>query len=151
MNEYSLPKKALEYFKKSKAQGDNELLLVKMGICYEILDDNESALKYYKLAHEKNDEFVNPIFHIGCIYDKMKNPEAVKWLEIAYEKEKENVDYLQKYGDILVQSDNESMISKGILILEKGIEFFTGNIEIISSLSKGYEKKGKLKEAIQLL
>ena len=151
MNEYSMPKKALEYFKKSKAQGDNELLLVKMGICYEIIEDNESALKYYKLAHEKNEEFVNPIFHIGCIYDKMKNPEAVKWLEIAYEKEKENVDYLQKYGDILVQSDDESSISKGILILEKGFEFFTGNIEIMSSLSKGYDKQGKLKEAIQLL
>jgi tetratricopeptide (TPR) repeat protein len=102
MNEYNLPKKALEYFLKSKSQQDNELLLVKIGVCYEILEDNESALKYYKLSHEKNSEFVNPIFHIGCIYDKMKNPEAVKWLEIAYEKEKENVDYLQKYGDILV-------------------------------------------------
>ena len=151
MNEYSLPKKALEYFLGSQSEEDNELLYVKMGICYEILEDNESALKYYKLAHEKNEEFVNPIFHIGCIYDKMKNPEAIKYLEIAYEKEKENVDYLQKYGDILVQSDNESSISKGILILEKGFEFFTGNIEIISSLAKGYEKKGKLKEAIQLL
>jgi tetratricopeptide (TPR) repeat protein len=122
-----------------------------MGICYEILEDNESALKYYKLAHQKNEEFVNPIFHIGCIYDKMKNPESIKWLEIAYEREKENVDYLQKYGDVLVQTDNESNISKGILILEKGFEFFTGNIEIISSLAKGYEKQGKLKEAIQLL
>ena len=151
MNEYNLPKKALEFYTQSKAEEDNELLLVKIGICYEILDDNENALKYYKLAHEKNDEFVNPIFHIGCIYDKMKNPEAIKYLEIAYEKEKENVDYLQKYGDVLVQSDDESFVSKGILILEKGIEFFTGNIEITSSLAKGYEKQGKLKEAIQLL
>jgi tetratricopeptide (TPR) repeat protein len=151
MNEYNLPKRALEYYTQSKVEEDNELLLVKIGICYEILDDNENALKYYKLAHEKNDEFVNPIFHIGCIYDKMNNPEAIKYLEIAYEREKENVDYLQKYGDILVQSEDESKLSKGILILEKGIEFFTGNIEIISSLAKGYEKQGKLKEAIQLL
>ena len=151
MNEYSLPKRALEYFSISETVEENELLFVKIGLCYEILDDNESALKYYKKAHDKNEEFVNPIFHIGCIYDKMKNPEAIKWLEIAYEKEKENVDYLQKYGDILVQCDDESHISKGILILEKGIEFFTGNIEIISSLAKGYEKQGKLKEAIQLL
>ena len=151
MNEYNLPKRALEYFAQSQSVEENELLLVKMGICYEIIDDNESALKCYKSAHEKNEEFVNPIFHIGCIYDKMNNPEAIKWLESAYEKEKENVDYLQKYGDTLVQSDNESDVSKGILILEKGIEFFTGNIEIISSLAKGYEKQGKLKEAIQLL
>ena len=49
MNEYNLPKKALEYFLKSKSQQDNELLLVKIGVCYEILEDNESALKYYKL------------------------------------------------------------------------------------------------------
>ena len=151
MNEYNLPKKALDYFIESRSDDDNELLYVKMGICYEILEDNESALKYYKLAHQKNEEFVNPIFHIGCIYDKMNNPESIKWLEIAYEREKENVDYLQKYGDVLVQTDNESNISKGILILEKGFEFFTGNIEIISSLAKGYEKQGKLKEAIQLL
>jgi len=151
MNEYNLPKRALEYFSQSQSVEENELLLVKMGICYEILEDNELALKCYIAAHEKNDEFVNPMFHIGCIYDKMKNPEAIKWLEIAYEKEKENVDYLQKYGDILVQSDNESNVAKGILILEKGIEFFTGNIEITSSLAKGYEKQGKLKEAIQLL
>ena len=151
MNEYNLPKKALDYFLKIKSQQDNELLLVKIGVCYEILEEYEPALEYYKKSHEKNGEFVNPIFHIGCILDKMKNPEAVKWLEIAYEKEKENVDYLQKYGDILVQSDDESSVSKGILILEKGIEFFTGNIEITSSLAKGYVKQGKLKEAIQLL
>ena len=81
----------------------------------------------------------------------MKNPDAIKYLELAYDKEKENVDYLQKYGDILVRSDNENQVSKGISILEKGMEFFTGNIEIISSLAKGYEKQGKLKEAIQLL
>ena len=68
---------------------------------------------------------------------------------IVYEKE--NVDYLQKYGDILEQCDEESHVSKGILILEKGIECLTGNIEIISSLAKGYEKQGKLKEAIQIL
>ena len=151
MNQYNLPKKALEYYIQSEKVESNELLFVKMGICYEIIDDNESALKYYKKAHYKNEEFVNPIFHIGCIYDKMKNSEALKWLEIAYDKEKENVDYLQKYGDILIQSNDENNLSKGISILEKGIEFFNGNIEIISSLAKGYEKQGKLKEAIQIL
>jgi tetratricopeptide (TPR) repeat protein len=151
MNEYNLPKRALEYFSVSESVEENELLFVKMGLCHEILCDNESALKYYMKAHDKNDDFVNPIFHIGCIYDKMNNPEAIKWLEIAYEREKENVDYLQKYGDMLVQRDDEYHISKGILILEKGIEFFTGNIEIMSSLAKGYEKQGKLKEAIQIL
>ena len=129
-----------------------ELLLVKIGLCYEVLEDNDSALRYYKLAQKRNEDFVNPIFHIGCIYDKMnKSEEALEMLEIAYEKEKENVDYLQKYGDCLVKSDDEKKISKGILILEKGIEFFTGNIDIISSLAKGYEKQGRLKEAISLL
>ena len=151
MNEYNLPRRALDYFMISESVEENELLFVKMGLCFEILCDNESALNYYMKAHEKNEDFVNPIFHIGCIYDKMNNPEAIRWLEIAYEREKENVDYLQKYGDILVQCDEEVHISKGILILEKGIEFFTGNIEIISSLAKGYEKQGKLKEAIHIL
>ena len=151
LNEHNEPKKAIEYYIESKAGEGNELLFVKMGICYEMLDDNESALKYYQKAHEKNEEFVNPMFHIGCIYEKMNNPEAIKWLEIAYDREKENVDYLQKYGDILVESDDEKLLCKGISILEKGIEFFTGNIEIISSLAKGYEKQGKIKEAIHIL
>ena len=129
-----------------------ELLLVKIGLCYANLEDNESALKYYKLALKKNPDFVNAIFHMGCIYDKMnKQQEALNWLEIAYEKEKENVDYLQKYGDCLVNSSKESDISKGILILERGKDFFTGNIEVISSLAKGYEKQGRLIEAINLL
>ena len=134
------------------SKNDNELLLVKIGLCHEVLEDNESALRYYKLALKKNEDFVNPMFHMGCIYDKMnKSEEALKCLEIAYEKEKENVDYLQKYGDCLVKSSEENSISKGILILERGIEFFTGNIDIISSLAKGYEKQGRLKEAITLL
>ena len=174
MYQYNSPKKALGYYSKAhfvpfnnSMNGDNisssnannlsstsgkELLLVKIGLCHEVLEDNESALRYYKLAQKKNEDFVNPIFHIGCIYDKMnKTEEALEMLEIAYEKEKENVDYLQKYGDCLVKSDDEKKISKGILILEKGIEFFTGNIEIISSLAKGYEKQGRLKEAISIL
>ena len=175
MYQYNSPKKALSYYNRANfvsfnnsMNGDNnisasnvnnvsatsgkELLLVKIGLCYEVLEDNDSALRYYKLAQKRNEDFVNPIFHIGCIYDKMnKSEEALEMLEIAYEKEKENVDYLQKYGDCLVKSDDEKKISKGILILEKGIEFFTGNIDIISSLAKGYEKQGRLKEAISLL
>ena len=174
MYQYNSPKKALGYYNRahfvpfnSSMNGENisssnannlsstsgkELLLVKIGLCYEVLEDNESALRYYKLAQKKNEDFINPIFHIGCIYDKMnKIEESLEMLEIAYEKEKENVDYLQKYGDCLVKSDDEKKISKGILILEKGIEFFTGNIEIISSLAKGYEKQGRLKDAISIL
>ena len=172
MNLYKLPRKALVYYNKAHSVNFNisinennnlstsnfnsnygsELLLVKIGICYEVLDDTESALKYYNLAYKKNEDFVNPIFRIGCIYDKKNNlEEALKWLEIAYEKEKENVDYLQKYGECLVKSKDENNISKGILILEQGFEFFTGDIDIISSLAKGYEKKGRLKEAISLL
>ena len=30
-----------------------ELLLLKIGLCHEILEDNESALRYYKLALKK--------------------------------------------------------------------------------------------------
>jgi len=176
MNLYNSPKKALSYYNKAHSvcfnnsmsdnnassnnmnannvniSSNNELLLVKIGLCYEILEDNESALRYYKSALKKNREFVNPIFHIGCIYDKQnKIEEALTYLEIAYEREKENVDYLQKYGDCLVKSEEKNNILKGISILERGIEFFTGNIDIISSLAKGYDKQGKLKEAIALL
>lgn len=66
-------------------------------------------------------------------------------------KKKENVEYLRKYGDVLVRSKDKEHIEKGISILEKGLEFFTGNVDIMCSLSIGYEKQGKLKEAIQLL
>ena len=94
MNEYNLPKKALEYFSISETLEENELLFVKIGLCYEILDGNDSALKYYKNSWQKWGICKSYIsYHI---YDKMKNTEEIKWLEIAYEKEKENVDYWQK-------------------------------------------------------
>ena len=146
------PKKALEYFYKSlKEEEDNELLEVKIGICYELINEFESALKHYKKSYELNKEFPASIFHIGAIYDRQNNPEAIKWFRLAYEKEKENAQYLRKYGDILVRMNDKYSIEKGILILERGLEFFTGNVDIMSSLAIGYEKQGKLKDAIHLL
>ena len=47
--------------------------------------------------------------------------------------------------------NDKDSIDKGILILERGLEFFTGNVDIMCSLALGYEKKGKLNEAIHLL
>ena len=148
---YKKPKEAIEYFEKSVDGGNNELLQVKMGICYELMDNNKKALEYYKEGYELNKEFPSSIFHIGCILDKNDDPEARTWFEMAYEKEKENVEYLRKFGDILVRSNVEDDVKKGILILEKGLEFFTGNVDIMSSLAIGYEKQGRLKEAINLL
>ena len=146
------PKEALEYFYKSlKEEEDNELLEVKIGICYELMNEFNNALEHYKKSYELNKEFPASIFHIGAIYDRQNNMEAIKWFELAYEKEKENVQYLRKYGDILVKMDDKDSIEKGIIILERGLEFFTGNVDIMSSLAIGYEKKGKLKEAIHLL
>ena len=146
------PKEALEYFYKSlKEEEDNELIEVKIGICYELLNDFDNSLIHYKKSYELNKEFPASIFHIGGIYDRQNNSEAIKWFELAYEKEKENVEYLRKYGDILVRRNDKDSIEKGILILERGLEFFTGNIDIMSSLAIGYEKQGKLNEAIHLL
>ena len=149
---YKKPKEALDYFYESlKEEKDNELIEVKIGVCYELMNDNEQALEHYKKSYELNKEFPASIFHIGAVYDKQNNDEAVKWFEMAYEKEKENVEYLRKYGDVLVRSKDKDQLQKGILILEKGLEFFTGNVDIMSSLAIGYEKQGRLKEAIQLL
>ena len=146
------PKEALEFFYKSlKEEEDNELLEVKIGICYELINDFNRALEHYKRSYELNKEFPASIFHIGAIYDRQNNPEAIKWFELAYEKEKENAQYLRKYGDILVRMNDKHSIEKGILILERGLEFFNGNVDIMSSLAIGYEKQGKLKEAIHLL
>ena len=74
---------------------------------------------------------------------KLNLPEAKDWLKQAYEKEKENVDILQKYGDVLVRSDNNDEIKLGIEILEKAKDFYTGNVDIMCSLAIGYEKKKK--------
>ena len=146
------PKVALEYFYKTlEVEKDNELIEVKIGVCYELMDKNDEALEHYKKSYELNNDFPASIFHIGAVYDKQNNEEALKWFEIAYEKEKENVEYLRKYGDVLVRSKDKDQLQKGILILEKGLQFFTGNVDIMSSLAIGYEKQGRLKEAIQLL
>ena len=146
------PTEALKYFNVClKEEKDNELIQVKIGVCYELMNKTEEALTHYKKSYELNNDFPASIFHIGSIYDKNNSEDAIKWFEMAYEKEKENVEYLRKYGDILVRSKNKELVQKGILILEKGLQFFTGNVDIMSSLAIGYEKQGRLKEAIQLL
>ena len=146
------PTEALKYFNVClKEEKDNELIQVKIGVCYELMNQTEEALMHYKKSYELNNDFPASIFHIGSIYDKNNSEDAIKWFEMAYEKEKENVEYLRKYGDILVRSKNKDLVQKGILILEKGLQFFTGNVDIMSSLAIGYEKQGRLKEAIQLL
>ena len=108
-------------------------------------------MEHYKKSYELNKEFPASIFHIGTILDKQNNEEAIKWFEKAYEKEKENVEYLRKYGDVLVRNKDNDNIQKGISILEKGLEFFLGNVDLMSSLAIGYERQSRLKEAIQLL
>ena len=110
------PKEALEYFFKSlKNEEENELLEVKIGICYELIEEFDDALEHYKKSYELNKQFPASIFHIGAIYDRQNNPEAIKWFEMAYEKEKENIQYLRKYGDILVRRNDKDSIEKGIL------------------------------------
>ena len=145
------PKTALIYFDKAIHTEANEVLFIKEGRCYEMIDDFENALKEYKKAYEINNNFVWSIFHIGNVMLKLNIPDAKDWLKQAYEKEKENVDILQKYGDVLVRSDNHDDIKLGIEILEKAKDFYTGNVDIMCSLAIGYEKKKMLKEAIELL
>ena len=145
------PSKALKYFDNAIKTNANEVLFIKEGRCYEMIEDYENALKEYKKAYEINNNFVWSIFHIGNVMLKLNLPEAKDWLKQAYEKEKENVDILQKYGDVLVRSDNNDEIKLGIEILEKAKDFYTGNVDIMCSLAIGYEKKRRLKDAIELL
>ena len=88
---------------------------------------------------------------MGCVLAKMKNPEALKYLEMAYEREKENIDILQHYANELVQSEKEEDVNKGIEILEKAKDFYIGNVDLLCSLAIGYERKGRLDDAIALL
>ena len=141
------PKTALIYFDKAIHTEANEVLFIKEGRCYEMIDDFENALKEYKKAYEINNNFVWSIFHIGNVMLKLNIPDAKDWLKQAYEKEKENVDILQKYGDVLVRSDNHDDIKLGIEILEKAKDFYTGNVDIMCSLAIGYEKKKNVKRS----
>ena len=145
-------KSALDYYNRALKAEPTEVLYIKTGRCYELLNNNQKALKEYKNSYEMNNNFVWSMFQIGCVLMKMKKTtEAMDWLRRAYDLEKENVDILQKYGDVLVRSDKDEYVKLGIQILEKAKDFYTGNVDILCSLALGYEKKGKLKEAIELL
>ena len=145
-------KSALDYYNRALKAEPTEVLYIKTGRCYELLNNNQKALKEYKNSYEMNNNFVWSMFQIGCVLMKMKKTtEAMDWLRKAYDLEKENVDILQKYGDVLVRSDKDEYVKLGIQILEKAKDFYTGNVDILCSLALGYEKKGKLKEAIELL
>ena len=145
-------KSALDYYNRALKAEPTEVLYIKTGRCYELLNNNQKALKEYKNSYEINNNFVWSMFQIGCVLMKLKKTnEAMDWLKKAYDLEKENVDILQKYGDVLVRSDKDEYVKLGIQILEKAKDFYTGNVDILCSLALGYEKKGKLKEAIELL
>jgi len=145
-------KSALDYYNRALKAEPTEVLYIKTGRCYELLNNNQKALKEYKNSYEINNNFVWSMFQIGCVLMKMKKTtEAMDWLRKAYDLEKENVDILQKYGDVLVRSDKDEYVKLGIQILEKAKDFYTGNVDILCSLALGYEKKDKLKEAIELL
>ena len=93
-----------------------ELLLVKIGLCHEVLEDNESALRYYKLAQKKNEDFVNPIFHIGCIYDKIdmeEKREVTEEMKQNFHKEYdfEDIEISAKQG-INVENVFELLVEK---------------------------------------
>lgn len=151
LKEHKNVDKALEFFMKALKMNANEILFIKIGRCYELQSDYETALKEYKKAYEINPNLVWTFFHMGCVMSKMKNPDALKYLEMAYEREKENIDILQHYANELVQSSRDEDINKGIEILEKAKDFYVGNVDLLCSLAIGYDKKGRLDEAIALL
>lgn len=151
LKEHNDTDRALEFFTKSLRINANEILFIKIGRCYEIKKMFDKALNEYKKAYEINPSLVWTFFHMGCVLAKMKNPEALKYLEMAYEREKENIDILQHYANELVQSEKEEDVNKGIEILEKAKDFYIGNVDLLCSLAIGYERKGRLDDAIALL
>lgn len=144
--------KALEFYNTALKYEPSPLLHIKIGRCYERKTDLTSALVHYKKSIELSPNFLWGLFHIGCANSKLGNKsDALFYFRKAYDLDKDNTDVIAKFSEELIMSNNLDDANLGLEILKKAKLNYIGNIEIMFSLAKAYERRGNIKEAISIL
>ena len=122
---------------------DNPVYYRTIGLYYKfVLEDNESALKYLKLAEENGN--INVYYSLGNYYHDLKQTdEAIKYHELAVSNNiidsARNLGYIYEYD----MNDFEKAKSNYLKAAEKGDTF------AMSHLSSLYIKQNKMVDAIK--
>ncbi len=149
---YKNVEEALKFYSISNSFGENHLMFVKIGRCYEKLNDLNQAYTNYENSLKKNPNFFWSIFHLGVLNSKMgKQSDALSFLKKAYEMDKDSTEAIAKYSEQLTKSINSEEADLGIEILQKAKLNYLGNVEILCGLARAYENRGRLKDAILVL
>jgi tetratricopeptide (TPR) repeat protein len=147
---------AKSYYEKGARVNANEVLFVKLGRCCEKLGDFEAAEREYKKSVEVNHMYLWGTFHLACLLSRLPEDqdryvEAISLFKKCYEMDKDNPEILNRYCQELIKSRLNINVDNAIDILDKAKEHFSGNVEILITLSKAYETKGKMNLAINAL
>ncbi len=143
---------ALKFYHISNSITENHLMLVKIGRCYEKLNDLNQAYSYYENSLKKNPNFFWSIFHLGVLNSKLgRHNDALSFLKKAYEMDKDSTLAIAKYSEQLTKSVVPEEAELGIEILQKAKMNYLGNVEILCGLARAYENRGRIKEAIAIL
>jgi tetratricopeptide (TPR) repeat protein len=143
---------AKDYYVKAQNGQNIPHLNVKTGRCYEKLEEADKALKYYNKSIESDQTYIWGLFHLGnlqCRMDQQTN--GLKNLKAAFEKDKSNVDVLVKYTHELIKTKDEEKLELAYGILKEAQQENMDNVDLLITLSRYYEIKNNIKEAVNLL
>jgi tetratricopeptide (TPR) repeat protein len=143
--------KAKDYY--IKANNENiPHLNVKAGRCFEKLEDFDKALKYYNKSIETDQGYLWGLFHLGSLQCRSEQQiNGLKFLKKAYEMDKNNTDILVKYTHELIKTKEEEKLETAFVILKAAQQQNMDNVDLLITLSRYYEIKNNVIEAVNLL
>lgn len=109
----------------------------------------EEALKLYLNLFSKNPELNDLLIGIGYTYNRLKKyEEAIA----AYEKilNKNSNDFVALYNLGITRISNRIDLKKGIRQLEEARKIVPSNLDLLLTLSSGYEKNNQIQEALKI-
>jgi protein O-GlcNAc transferase len=127
-------------------------LLIKIGKCWENLNEYEKALASYKKSLDGHANYIWGLFHIGCLLTKMdEGEEGLTYLKRAYKHDKTNVDVIIKYTQSLIKKGGDSDLELALEILSRARETNKNNMDIYINISKIYDCWNNTHDAIQAM
>ena len=151
-------KNALKYFLKVQKFGINKIqksginngrLNIKIGVCYEEIENYAKALEYYLLAYKESEENIWLASKIGRCYVKIENyTKALEYYLLAYKEGEENIWLVSEIGWIY---KNFEKYEEALKFLLKSIELGRDDTWVYAITGLCYEELGKYEEALEKL
>jgi tetratricopeptide (TPR) repeat protein len=143
--------KAIEAFKNVTSTDFDEpnIILHTIGSCYEMMDDTEQALFYYKKAFKNNPADIKTLVSLGVLYlDQKEFDTSSYYLNMAKEQEKDHPEVNYALADLMLKTKE---YSKGLRYIKKSLSIEPFDTDYILLLSELYQAKGNLSKSISVL